>query len=107
MNKIPYDSKMLVIGKLVDVLYDLPGCDCGGLCHIVTDDGNVEDGHLNFVIESCDKAQDKYLEKDVAKLICQLMSKLTIDQRQELYRLFGRGIDITEGYFDSVINNTD
>lgn len=104
MDKIPYDSKMLVIGKLVDVLYELPGCGCGGLCHIVTDDGNVEDQHLNFVIESCDKAQDDYLEKDVAKLICQLMLKLTIDQRQELYGLFRERVDITEEYFDYVVN---
>lgn len=42
---------MSALPRALDLLYSLPGCAAGGPLHIVIDDGNVDDHHLDFCAE--------------------------------------------------------
>jgi hypothetical protein len=43
---------------LVRAYYALPGNAAGGNCHLVLDDGNVEDGNIRFCLEACEAEGD-------------------------------------------------
>ena len=79
-----YVPKLNMIRNLISCLYDLEGCCTGGLCHIVTDDNNITDSDLKFVIAECDKDPER-LEAPLCKLICEEMLKLSIQQRALLF----------------------
>jgi len=51
-------SKKISIQKLAIKYYGFN--PSGGLCHIVLDDGNTEDGHIRYCLNACED------EKDVA-----------------------------------------
>ena len=93
MNKNEvYNNKFIVVSKLIEVLYDLDGCECGGLCHIVTDDGNIYDNDLDWVIEWCNKEENKYrVEKELCILICTLLKQMTFKQRAILFEVMNCG----------------
>ena len=97
MNKNEiYNSKFMVVSKLIEVLYDLDGCECGGLCHIVTDDDNIYDNDLDWVIEWCNKEENKdRVEKELCILICTLLKQMTFKQRAILFDIMNCG----SGYF--------
>jgi hypothetical protein len=65
------------VSKLVELLYeDLKEC-CGGLLHIVLDDGNLEDDNLQWCIDNCNKPEnenriDKYLCLEIAHKMLQM-----------------------------------
>ena len=84
-----FDTEMILIVQMISFLYDdLEEC-CGGLCHIVTDDDNIEDHSLQFVIEECSKEENKDRnDARVAKYICESMLKLTMMQREFLFGLY-------------------
>ena len=44
-----YHEKFPIVRDMIAVLYDY--CCSGGCCHIVTDDDNIYDSDLDFVIE--------------------------------------------------------
>lgn len=75
-----YNPKLNMIRHLITCLYELDGCVCGGLCHIVTDDNNIDDDDLTFVIGECIKEPDR-LESGLCKLICEELLKLSMQQR--------------------------
>lgn len=83
MNKnIKYNPKCVVILKLIDLLYDLPDCGAGGCCHVVTDDGNIYDRDLQFVINFCKDDRNKNaIDKEVSTLICTMMLELSFIER--------------------------
>lgn len=43
---------------LVEILYEDLGECCGGLLHIVLDDGNLEDHHILWCRAQCDKREN-------------------------------------------------
>ena len=89
VNKdLEYKSKYEVISKLIHLLYDLPGCGTGGMCHIVTDDDNIYDEDLKFVIEYCNREENKdRIDKEISILICSLLLELSFEKRVILFEI--------------------
>ena len=86
VKDIPFDPVMPIIVGSIKLLYTLPGCSGGGPCHIVTDDHNIEDGHLKHVIHACTEGYAKGKpEAGLCILICNETLKLTMPQRAALY----------------------
>lgn len=81
-----YNDNVAYVNKLVRLLYDDLGEGCGGLLHIVLDDGNIEDNHIQWCIENANKEEnqnrvDRYLSLEIAHK----MLGLTIEQRKLVY----------------------
>ena len=82
-----YNSKMVeYVGKLVKLLYEDLGECCGGLLHIVVDDGNLEDEHIQFCIDECNKEEnlnrsDRYICLEIAHK----MLKMNEHERRLVY----------------------
>lgn len=92
-----YIPHLETIRELIACLYALEGCCCGGLAHIVTDDNNIEDHHIQFVLNECNLDENKDREEvGLVKLICEELLKLSIQQRALLmtsYYAYGYCID--------------
>lgn len=75
------NDKTIKVAKLVTYLYDLE--DCGGACHIVVDDWNLENEHIEFCLEYLEKGKEKYseLSYNTQTQLLNLMSELTLDER--------------------------
>lgn len=73
---------------LIMQLYMLDNCGCGGVMHIITDDWNLEDEHLEFCREEANKLIDDYDQKDLAIRILDLMDEFTLDERASAMALF-------------------
>ena len=75
------------INLLVEILYDDLGECCGGLLHIVLDDGNLEDHHILWCRNECDKREnwDRH-DRLLCKRIANEMLGLTMEQRRLLYQ---------------------
>lgn len=81
-----WHPKFQVVSKLIDVLYMLNECASGGLCHIVTDDGNIYDNDLDWVIKWCDaKENENKVDKELSKTICIILKQMTFQQRAILF----------------------
>lgn len=101
MMDVKYNPKMQIIVDMIHTLYDLPNCGCGGCCHIVTDDDNIEDDHLKFVINYCkDPEQADCIDKELSSMICELMLQLTYEQRICLF------VMMNGGYCDDGLNKS-
>ena len=84
LDKSYYHKNFPLLAVLIDALYELPGCSCGGICHIVTDDDNVRDSDLSYVLGECyrnDSDWDDHIEKPLAALICKLFLQMEYKQR--------------------------
>lgn len=79
-----YHPKFEVVAKLIRLLYDLEGCSCGGCCHIVTDDNNIRNSDLEFVIKYCKENEDE-IDSEISSTICEIMLQMTIEQRIMLF----------------------
>lgn len=117
---VPYHPKMKIIVDLIHCLYELPGCGCGGCCHIVTDDNNLLNSDLKEVIRFCNESkQSDRIDRELSTTICVLLLQLTLGQRVFLFQMFeenflNNGIDediwenwwiINHDRYDSIINN--
>ena len=84
-----YNPKMPIIMMAIQMLYCLPECGAGGCCHIVTDDNNIDDDSLRFVIDYCDHPENvDRIDKELSKLICELLLQLSFEQRCVLFYMF-------------------
>ena len=85
---ISYKPKYQVISKLIYLLYDLDDCGAGGCCHFVTDDDNLYDDDLKFVIEYCQRKENaNCIDKEISTLICTLLLDLSFAQRVILFEV--------------------
>ena len=92
-----FNPQMVLIAKMVGVLYDDFECHTGGLCHIVTDEDNIKDIHLQSIIEECNKDENKEdISVDAAKYICESMIKLPMIQREFIFAALNEGLDIED-----------
>lgn len=81
-----YIKRIDTIRILIRSLYDIEGCTCGGLAHVVVDDDNFDDDTIDFVLLECDKEENKNREEvGLVKLICNELKKLTMQQRALLF----------------------
>ena len=89
--KVKYNPKMQIIVKLIYLLYDLPDCSAGGCCHIVTDDDNIDDDDLEFVVEYCNNPDNSNIDKELSRTICELLLQLSREHRICLFYLMNAG----------------
>lgn len=83
-----YNKHLKTIKEYIHCLYGLEGCSCGGLCHIVVDDGNYDNNSLSWVLNECEKEENKNREElEITKLICNELLKLSINERALLLEL--------------------
>lgn len=82
-----FNPHMNTIRELIACLYNLEGCACGGLAHIVTDDNNLEDHHIRWVLEDyCEQEENKdRTERGLVKLICEELLKLSMQERVYMF----------------------
>jgi hypothetical protein len=81
-----YTPHMETVRILISSLYELEGCACGGIAHVVLDDDNFDDSTIKFVLDECSKEENQDLEEvGLAKLIMEELLKLSIQQRALLY----------------------
>ena len=87
MKSCKYYTKHLdTIRAYISCLYGLDDGNCctGGLLHIVTDDGNLEDCHIKWCLEECEKHPERE-ESEIGKLICKELLNLPMEQRRLVY----------------------
>lgn len=92
-----YIKRVDTIRSYIGCLYILDDGNCctGGLLHIVTDDGNLEDHHIKWCLEECNK-HPECEEAELGKLICNELLKLSMEQRRLVYEV--RGIMYCRGH---------
>lgn len=81
-----YTKRIETIRAYISCLYGLDDGNCctGGLLHIVTDDGNLEDHHIKWCLDECSK-HPECEESEIGKLICNELLKLPMEQRRLVY----------------------
>ena len=83
---IYWSEEVKEICKLVKTLYDDMGESCGGMLHIVLDDGNIEDWNLQWCIEYCNREENANRhDKNICLEIAHKMLNLSKEQRQLVY----------------------
>lgn len=81
-----YSPMITAIRTMISALYDLEGCCCGGLAHVVTDDNNFDDDDLDWVIDYCNEEENKdRVEKEWVIAIMKELKKLTMPQRALIF----------------------
>lgn len=79
-----WHDKFPIVRDMIGVLYDYRGA--GGCCHIVTDDGNIYDEDLDFVIEYAQKEENKdSIDAELSIAICKILKTMTFFQRAVLF----------------------
>ena len=82
-ENLKWNPNMVIIEHLINALYDLPKCGTGGLCHLMIDDGNVDNDSIIFTLNECFSNRDN-VESDLSIFLCNLLLQLTIEQRVAL-----------------------
>lgn len=89
-----YHQAMPTIIRLIHALYEIDSCSCGGLGHVVIDENNVEDIHLERTIELCNEEQSKDKpERFLVICIMEYMKLMTEEQRNLLFAMMEDGDD--------------
>ena len=79
-----YHEKFPIVKDMISVLYDY--CRAGGCCHIVTDDNNIYDSDLDFVIEYAQHDENKdRVDAELSIAICKILKNMTFLQRAVLF----------------------
>lgn len=98
-----WNPKIPIIVGMIHTLYNLDECGTGGLCHIVTDDDNIKDDDLQWVIDYCKKPENAdRVDAELSSWICELMLQLTLEQRAAMFGFMNEGIDIDESIWNSI-----
>jgi len=105
-SKPKWDYRIEIVNKLICVLYDIPsGAGTGGCCHIVTDDDNIDDDDLKWVINYCESDGKDREDAKLSKLICEYLLELSYEQRVLLFALKNSDEhDITQFLWDGLPN---
>lgn len=83
---IEWNPKITIVGKLINVLYGLDGCEEGGLLHFVIEDGNIKDDDIEYALHNCENNPDE-IDSELGIIICCYLSQLTLKQRALLLSL--------------------
>lgn len=83
---------MSMIAKILDAadeiaaLYECPGCECGGPCHIVVDDDNVSIDSIGWCLIHLSDVKEDYggnWARAEAASVCVLLCLLEIDNEDD------------------------
>lgn len=99
---IEWNPKITIVGKLINVLYGFDGCEQGGLCHSIIEDGNIKDNDIENVLLNCVNNPDE-IDSELGICICSYLSKLTLKQRALL--LSSGSSWITKEFWESLQDN--
>ena len=88
-----YNSDMKKLYWQCKALYKLKDCGCGGPLHILLDDGNYEDNHIQFCIEECKKHPNATIAA-LGTIICREYQKMSMKERA-VFDLYLWNRDIT------------
>ena len=81
-----YIPKLNMIRILISTVYDLEGCICGGLGHIIVDDNNYDDGSIDCILKLCNEEENKErVERGLVELICKELKQISIQQRALIF----------------------
>lgn len=72
-----------IIKDLITALYSIPDCGCGGCAHVVTDDMNVSDSDIDFIVEY---AKKNSYAPEAPLVIClgEYLHRLNVDERRSV-----------------------
>lgn len=83
-----YNDKVAYINKLVRLLYDDLGECCGGLLHIVLDDGNLKDHNIQYCIEYANEPENaNRADRLICLEIATKMLDLSMEERALIYHM--------------------
>lgn len=91
-----YHRKTPLVIALIHALYELPGCGCGGIAHVLIDDENVTDDDIAWMMEkvnSDDKWYTGSIERDLVELLCRELSEMTFEQRLAIFEMIRLNIN--------------
>lgn len=83
---IEWNPKITIVSKLINMLYELDGCEQGGLLHFVIEDGNIKDDDIEYALLNCEHNPDE-IDAELSFFICCYLSQLTLKQRALLLSL--------------------
>jgi hypothetical protein len=72
------------IRELIKIIYNKYSC-VGGQLHIVLDDGNIENGHIEYCLQCIDKIENQE-ERNIYKECAELLLKLSCSARKRLLK---------------------
>lgn len=79
-------SGVIVAVTLLHMLYRVTGV--GGPAHVVSDDWNIEDEHVQFCLKQCDDQEYPVEERDAARAFLWSFVPLDEDERATALALF-------------------
>ena len=91
-KKPKWSYQIEIIKHLIEVLYSIPSGCVGGCCHIVTDDDNIEDDDLKWVINYCETDGKNKPDAKLSKIICEYLLELDYEQRVVLFAFMNDGV---------------
>lgn len=84
-----YNSHLETIRELISCLYNLEGCVCGGIAHVVIDENNIDDDDIDWLLNLCNEEEYKDREEvGLVRLIAEELKKLSIQERTLLFASF-------------------
>lgn len=78
-----YNKHLETIKEYISCLYELEGCGCGGLLHILLDDDNYDDDDIAYCWKECIQNTERE-ESKIGALICEEYMKLPMQERRLL-----------------------
>ena len=106
-----YHRKTPLVIALIHALYDLPGCGCGGIAHVLIDDENVTDDDIAWMMEKVNSDDEWYtgsIERDLVELLCRELSEMTLEQRLAIFEMIRLNINNENLYqeYESAIQDS-
>lgn len=105
-----WHDKFPIVRDMIGVLYDY--CVVGGCCHIVTDDNNIYDEDLDFVIEYAQRDENKgRIDSELSIAICKILKTMTFLQRAVLFDCINSSYGVTylndKESFDAIYDTSE
>ena len=94
------------IHELTNLLYGLPDCGAGGPLHVLTDDGNVDDRDLEYVLVALSQVESPSI-RHVGHSIVHLYATLSPAQRAAVWTHRPLSDDLVGRDFDWVGDTND
>lgn len=78
-----YNKHLETIKEYISCLYELEGCGCGGLLHILLDEDNYDDDDIAHCWKNCIQNPERE-ESKIGVLICEEYMKMSMQERRLL-----------------------
>lgn len=82
-NMLYYNEKFPIVRDMIHILYEY--CCVGGCCHVVTDDDNIYDDDLEWVISYAENERKNEIDSELSAAICKILKSMTFLQRAVLF----------------------